>query len=247
MKILIILGILYIFLGCSSKNDASFVHSVFQTDGATKVRQHINILQDSLIRYYIKLNKRNPSNTSKNNSTEIIQEIKNRTNIIRLHLAGSKKIVNYKDYLNIAFSEKYVKNRNDYLILGIYKMFYEAYTLTRTHTITTVQYDVKKVQEANKMMQIIQYKIQKNKDRNGNYLFITWQRPWQLESLKKINKHKKLNLEMYTQEQLLYHSNMTFQVLTQRMIFTLQETLHYLGVEGTDLSAQTIKSFLLFL
>lgn len=238
---------MFTFNACSSKDDTSFVRSIFQTNGAAKVRAHTNILQESLIQYYIKLNKRNPNNTSKYNSSKIIQEIQNRSNKVRLSLVNSKRITSYKEYLNIAFSKEDVENRNDYLILGIYKMLYNAYTFSRTHTITTVQHDTQKLQEANKMMQIIQYRIQKNKDKNGNYLFITWQRPWQIESLKKINKDEKLDLDRYTQEQLLYHSNMSYQVTTQRMIFTLQETLQYLGVEGINLSAQAIKSVLIFL
>ena len=66
--------------GCTTKDDASFVRSIFQTNGAAIVRTHTNILQDSLIKYYLKLNKRNPSYTSKENSTKIIKEIQNRSN-----------------------------------------------------------------------------------------------------------------------------------------------------------------------
>ena len=158
-----------------------------------------------------------------------------------------KKGVTYKDYLNIAFDKNYVKNRNDYLILGIYKMLYWAYTIDRTHTITTMQYDINKLQEANKMMQIIQYRVQTAKNKDGNYLFLTWQRQWQVEVLKKINQNKEINLSKYTNKQLLYHSNMNFQVLSSKMIFTVQETLRYLGVEEVNLSAQAIKSVFMFL
>ncbi len=223
------------------------MHSIFQTNGAAAVRKHTDILQSSLIKYYLKINKRNPNNTSKETRAKIIKEIQNRSNTIKLSLLERKKLSSYKDYLNIAFSKDYVKNRNDYLILGIYKMLYDAYTFSRTHTITTIQHDTQKLQEANKMMQVIQYRIQKNRDKDGNYLFITWQRPWQIESLKKINKQEKFTLDSYTQKQLLYHSNMNYQIITQRMIFTLQETLQYLGVESTNLSAQAIKSVFIFL
>jgi len=244
---LVLVFSLFILSGCSTKEDISFVHSIFQTNGAASIRKHTDILQNSLIKYYIKLNKRNPNNTSKANSTRIISEIQNRTNRLRLTLLHQKKILSYQDYLNIAFSKDFVKNRNDYLILGIYKMLYNAYTFDRSHTITAVQHDTQRIQEANKMMQVIQYKIQKNKDKDGNYLFITWQRAWQIESLKKISKQEKMILDQYTQNELLYHSNMNFQIITQRMIFTLQETLHYLGEEGTNLSAQAIKSVFIFL
>ena len=65
-----------------------------------------------------------------------------------------------------------------------------------------MQYDIEKLQEANKMMQIIQYRIQTAKDIDGNYLFITWQRPWQIEVLKKINSNKEVDLDKYTKKQL---------------------------------------------
>ena len=233
--------------GCSSKKDDSFVKSIFQTNGAAAVRVHTDILRDSLLKYKVKLDKRNPSFYSKKDSIAINKEIKYSTGNVVLELLKNKPKATYKDYLNIAFSEGYVKNRNDYLVVGIYKLLYWAYTIERTHTITTMQYDVEKIQEANKMMQIIQYRVQKSTDKNGNYLFITWQRPWQVEVLKKINKDKDINFDSYTKEQLLYHSNMNFQVISSGMIFTLQETLRYLGAEGTNLSAQAIKSVLIFL
>ncbi len=233
--------------GCSTKEDDSFVQSIFQTNGAAAVRMHTKILKESLLKYKVKLDKRNPSFYSKKDSLKINNEIKNSTDNLVLELLKNKSKATYKDYLNIAFSDSYVKNRNDYLIVGIYKLLYWAYTIERTHTITTMQYDVEKIQEANKMMQIIQYRIQKATDKDGNYLFITWQRPWQIEALKKINKDKVVDFNSYTKEQLLYHSNMNFQVISSSMIFTLQETLRYLGAEATNLSAQAIKSVFIFL
>lgn len=247
MKLLALVFFLFISNGCSTKDDESFVRSIFQTNGAAIVRKHTDTLESTLIQYYIKLNKRNPSHTSKNNFKQIIQEMQNRSNKIRLPLLHYKRDATYKDYLNIAFTKEAVKDRNDYLMLGIYKMLHNAYSFKRIHTITAIQHDTELIQEANKMMQVIQYKVQKDKDKNGDYLFITWQRPWQIETLKNINQQKKIDLEKYPHNELLYHSNMNFQVLTQKMIFTLQETLHYLGKESTNLSAQAIKSVFIFL
>lgn len=177
----------------------------------------------------------------------IKNEIENSNENVVLPLLSKKYDVSYKDYLNVAFSEEYVSTRNDYLIVGIYKLLYWAYTMDRSHTITALQYDVEKLQEANRVMQIIQYRIQNATDQEGNYLFITWQRPWQVKVLKEINQNKNRNLEVYGDEELLYHSNMSFQVISSNMIFTVQETLRYLGSEGTNLSAQTIKSIFIFL
>ena len=248
MKILLSLLItIFIFNGCSNKEDNSFVQSIFQTNGAVAVREQTDILRDFLLIYKEKLDKRNPNHYSKKDSPFIINEIKYKKNRINFELLKDKKGVTYKDYLNIAFDKNYVKNRNDYLILGIYKMLYWAYTIDRTHTITTMQYDINKLQEANKMMQIIQYRVQTAKNKDGNYLFLTWQRQWQVEVLKKINQNKEINLSKYTNKQLLYHSNMNFQVISSKMIFTVQETLRYLGVEEVNLSAQAIKSVFMFL
>jgi len=195
--------------GCSTKDDDSFVRKVFQTNGASEVREHTFKLQKSIVKYYEKLNKRNPNYSSKLNTKDIINDIDNRTNTVSFDVFTKKKSITYKDYLNVAFSKSYVKNRNDYLIAGIYKMLYFAYAIDRSHTITTMQYDIEKIQEANKMMQIIQYRIQTDKNKDGDFLFLTWQRPWQIDLLKNINKKKEIDLEKYTKEDLMYHSNMS--------------------------------------
>ena len=247
IKVLLFSFLFLSFSACSTKEDTSFVQSIFQTNGAAAVRIHTDALRESLLKYKLKLDKRNPVYHSKKDSKDIEEEIKHSAGKVTLELLKNKKDASYKDYLNIAFSEGYVKHRNDYLIMGIYKLLYWAYTIDRSHTITTIQYDVEKIQEANKMMQIIQYRIQTATDKDRNYLFITWQRPWQIEVLKKINKNQEVDLGKYTNRQLLYHSNMNFQVISSGMIFTLQETLRYLGAEATNLSAQAIKSVLMFL
>jgi hypothetical protein len=247
IKIFILLFLSLSVIGCSDKKDYTFVKSIFQTDGATAVKMQADILRNKLFKYKVKLNKRNPNYYSKKYSRAITNEIKNSTNNLTLELLKNKTYATYKEYLNIAFTPKYVKNRNDYLIVGIYKLIYWAYTIERSHTLTAMQYDINKIQEANKMMQIIQYRIQTAKDENGNYLFITWQRPWQIEVLKKINKNKNIDLNKYTKEQLLYRSNMSFQVISSSMIFTLQETLRYLGAEATNLSKSAIKGIFIFL
>ena len=96
-------------------------------------------------------------------------------------------------------------------------------------------------------MQIIQYRIQTDKNKDGDFLFITWQRPWQIDLLKKINTKQEIDLDKYNKEDLMYHSNMSFQVITTNMINTLQETLGYLGSESTNLSSEAIKSVFIFL
>ena len=200
-----------------------------------------------LEKYYIKLNLRNPKYTTKIQRIPIVYDLTHRTNNATLPLLNTKKDATYKDYLNIAFGRNEVKNRNDYLIAGIYKMMYWAYTIDRSHTITTMQYDATKIQEANKMMQIIQYRVENEKDAKGNYLFLTWQRQWQIDVLNSIYTDKTINLNSYEKGELLKSSNMNFRILSEGMIFTLQESLRYLGEESTNLGTSAIKSVFIFL
>jgi len=211
------------------------------------VREHTSVLQRLLLQYYDKLNKRNPYYTTRIESIPVIYDINNRKNNATLPILANKTNANYKDYLNIAFSRNKVKNRNDYLIAGMYKMFYWAYTIDRSHTVTTMQYDAAKIQEANKMMQIIQYRVENEKDTKGNYLFLTWQRQWQIDVLKSIYTNKKIDLNRYKKEELIKSSNMNFRIISEGMIFSLQESLRYLGEESTNLGTSAIKSVFIFL
>ena len=229
--------------GCAPKD----VHAVFQTNGASIVREHTTVVQRLLLQYYDKLNKRNPYYTTKIERIPILYDIENRTNNATLPLLNEKKDATYKDYLNVAFSRDEVKNRNDYLIAGMYKMLYWAYEIDRIHSVTAMQYDAKKIQEANTMMQIIQYRVENEKDVRGNYLFITWQRQWQLEVLKSIYSHTKIDVNKYKKDELIQSSNMNFRILSEGMIFTLQESLRYLGEESTNLGTSAIKSVFIFL
>lgn len=244
--------LIFSFGGCSNnQQNNSFAKSIFQTNGASGVRENKDYLIKLLLTYSDKLNKRNPSHYSKKYHTYIYNDIKNRKDNITLPLLKNKLKPTYKDYLNIAFNKKYVKNRNDYLILGIYKLLYWAYDMKRSYSVTTMQYDLKKIQKANEVMQIIRYRIRLAKDVDGNYLFITWQRAWQVDLLKKIKskslKQNDLTLQCYDTNLLLSSSNMSFEVINSQMIFLIQRTLISLGAEANNLSASAVKSVFIFL
>ncbi len=242
--------------GCSSsKDNSSFVKAMFQTNGASMVRENISTLTKSLLQYSEKLNKRNPNSYSKYYNQSIQNDINNNTNNTILPLLSEKTDAKYSDYLNIAFEKEYVKDRNDYLILGIYKLLYLTYEIERKHKLTTMQYDLNKLQKANEVMQIVQYKIKTAKDTEGNFLYLTWQRKWQVDLLKKINKKdeapeemlKELLINQDDEKQLMNSSNMSFQVITSNMIFTIQESIVSLGCEATNLSTSAIKSVIFFI
>lgn len=244
--------LLFAYSGCStSQQNNSFAKSVFQTNGASGVRENKDLLIKLLLEYSAKLNKRNPSHYSKKYSIYINDDIKNHTNRFIMPLLRAKTKPTYQDYLNIAFDKKYVKNRNDYLILGIYKLFFWAYEMERSYTVTTMQYDLQKIQKANEVMQIVQYRIRTAKDIEGNYLFLTWQRAWQVDLLKKINKKslnvQDLTLQCYDTKLLLSSSNMSFEVISSNMIYTIQRTLISLGAEANNLSASALKGVFIFL
>lgn len=242
-QVFLFLSLTFTFFGCSQKD----VHAVFQTNGASIVREHTTVLQKLLLLYYDKLNKRNPIYTTKLERIPILYDIQNRTNNAVLPLLNGKKEATYKDYLNIAFNEATVKNRNDYLIAGIYKMLYWAYDVKRSHTVTTMQYDASKIQEANKMMQIIQYRIANEKDKQGRYLFITWQRAWQLDASRTLHDLQKFDYSKYAPQEFLKPSNMNFRVLSEGMLFIVQESLRYLGEESNNLGTSAIKSVFIFI
>lgn len=246
LKILILVLLSFSFNSCVSKKSDSFVHSIFQTNGASAVRLHTDSLKKLLVQYKTILDKQNPNNYSKRYNQEIINEIKNASTHVKIKFKNNLNPT-YKEYLNKAFSKKPVKNRNDYLILGIYKLLYWAYTIDRTHTVTTMQYDIKKLQKANKVMQIVQNKVQNEKDLKGNYLFITWQRPWQTALLRDINDDKAIDLYKYKTKELLSEPNMKFKVVSSEMVSTVQDTLRYLGAEVTNFGTQAIKSVFIFL
>lgn len=251
-KLFSLLFVLLYLSGCAGNSEnSSFAKSVFQTNGASGVREDTDMLMKLLLEYSVKLNKRNPNNYSKEYSKYIIGSIKNHSLSMRLPLLKSNPNATYKEYLNIAFDKKYVQNRSDYLIVGIYKLLYWAYEMDRSYTVTAMQYDLPKVQKANEVMQIVQYRIKTAKDVDGNYLFLTWQRQWQVDLLKKMNKKtllaQDMSLACYDEKLLLSSSNMSFEVITSNMIFVIQKTLKSLGAEPNNLSASAIKGIFFFL
>ena len=70
---------------------------MFQTNGASLVREHTEVLQKLLLKYYTKLNKRNPKYTTKIERITILYDINNRTNNATLPLLNDKNNVSYKD------------------------------------------------------------------------------------------------------------------------------------------------------
>lgn len=75
-----------------------------------------------------------------------------------------------EEYLYYAFSENEIRNRNDFLILGMYKLIYEAFAYSNNHTFAATQYDKSSMIKLYETLQVIRWKVRTNKDKNNQYL-----------------------------------------------------------------------------
>ncbi len=249
MKYLFLL-ILLIFTGCTNVQDK--IRNTIQTENAKHIRNNYKSLVELLLEYKIKLDKRNP-NAYSNQLNHLLQKnIQDNTDEIHLYVDNSIPLKHYQDYLNYAFEKnKQVDYRSDYLAIGMYKMFYEAFDMDSKYKMTALSYDVETLQKAYKNLQIIQWRIKFNKDSNGNYLFLTWQNNWQIELAKKLNYHNIDTIKLSDlshikskQESILDPSNNSFEIITSKMLLHFEHTLILLHAEPEELGIETIMSIL---
>ncbi len=248
-NLLLIGGLLLFFSGCLPKQDD--IRSVFQTNSATIITKDQKRLQKLIIKLKSKLDKRNPKAYNKEISSLMYSLINNGTNSFYLY-HNEKKLINYKEYLELAFSKEYLKFRNDFLILGIYWQFYEAYNLKSEHKILAIEYDKKKLLNFHKNLQVLKWKIKVDRDLNDNYLFLTWQNNWQIELEKIVKKNPKFSYENINdlkyikekKESFFAHSNFSFEIILTQMIDSVENSLVSLGEEPSELA---VKAFLFFI
>jgi hypothetical protein len=248
MKFTSLLLFLILFTGCSSSKID--ITDMLQTQNAKHIKNHYRSITSLLLEYKTKIDKRNPQNYDRSLDNLLRKNIK-RSNNITLHSKSHKRFTNYRQYLDYAFSKQTnIINRNDYLIVGIYKMFFYAYEMKKTHKITALDYDVERFQKIYKNMQVINWRIKHNKDINGDYLFLTWQNNWQIE-LQEILKNKenyKINIDdirylKTKRESLLDPSNSSFEILVLTMLTHLRESIELLGAEPEELALESILTF----
>ncbi len=214
------------------------------------MREYQLDLDSLLLQLQVKLQKRNPKIFSKDLRSFLSQEMHEDKNI--LTIGGLR---DYRKYIKKAFSVKPVENRGDYLIVGMYRMFYQAFDRDKFHKISALQYDPEKIQRAYAILQVISWKIKTAKDKNGNYLFLTWQNNWQVELQKRLNEGKKLSMKLINslkyikdkKESLLSASNLSFESIFGKMFFVFQKALKTVGVEPKSLGAEALKNFIMFL
>jgi len=249
MKYLLIV-ILLVFTGCNNIQDK--VRNSIQTENAKHIRNHYKALVKLLLEYKVKLDKRNPKAFTPQFNNLLKKNIGNNTDEINLYPNNTVVLHRYEDYINYAFDKNTViNNRSDYLMMGLYKMFYTAYNMDSKYKITALSYDSKKLQKAYKNLQIIQWKIKFDKDTKGEYLFLTWQKNWQIELEKKLHtnnidsiKFSELHYIKSKQEYLIEPTNHSFEIITSKMLFYLEQSLRLLDTEPEKLGIETIMSVL---
>ena len=240
------------FSGCA--NSQNKLEEFFQTDNATHIKKDYYEIVKLLSEYKKKLDKRNPQNYDKQFSHYMYNEFNNATNNLFLKENG-KYIDDFNDYLRIAISPKQIANRNDYLILGLYKQIYKSYEIEEDIQISTLTYEIEKLKSLYYTLSVINWQIKSKKDENDNYLFLTWQNNWQIELEKKVKQGLKptwKDFENLTyikngEENIFGYSNFSFEHTILHMKNRVEMTLERLGVEPTEMSINAIKSLFIFL
>ena len=241
INLLIILSVFLSMTACSYKQKAS---EILQSNSATIIAQDYKDIIKLLLKYKNILDLRNPGLSDKKLSKEIVFNIKHGYNSLNFLKNGS-----YSDYLRKSF-EKETKNRSDFLILGLYKMFYKAYNIKDGHHITALGYDAKLFKSVYYTLQVLRWKIRNAKDENGRFIFATWQLNWQLELNKNyknitINNLKSLPSIKSGKETLLDHSNFNFEITLSMMIDRVKNSLEVMGEEPLNLSITAMKALIL--
>ena len=251
MRLIYFFLIIILFSGCA--NSQNKVEEFFQTDNATHIKKDYYEIVNLLKKYKHKLDKRNPQNYDKKLSYYIYNEFDDYTNELYLKENG-KYIYKFSDYLKVAISDKKVTNRNDYLLLGIYKQVNDAYNIKEKIQISTFSYEIDKLKNLYYTLNVINWQIKHKRDQNGSYLFLTWQNNWQIELEQKLQNTTLDNIVLsqlenirLDKESLLSPSNNSFEILTSKMILHMAHSIKMLNEEPENLSIDAILSVILII
>lgn len=244
--------ILFIFTACATPQPK--LGELLQTDNATHIQRDYEQIISLLGEYKTKLDLRNSSSFNRENDYHIRKEFKNTSNTFFIK-QDDRYIENYNDYLKIALSDGIVKNRNDFLILGIYKNIWMAYKLKDKHQITTLTYDGELLKSLYYSLSVLKWQIKTKKDINNRYLFLTWQNNWQIELEKRIQNGEKPSWELLEnleyikngKETLYAPSNFNFETLLSQMLSHVENSLRIIGKAPLDLGIETMKTLVFFL
>ena len=241
---------LFVFFldGCSVTKEN--IQNIAQSNSAVEITNYKNEIITALLRYKKKLDLRNPNSFNKKISKDIIHQIKTNQDYINI-VQKNKLLENYNEYLYYAFSPKKIENRNDFLILGLYKLIYKAYSLDNNHKFTAFEHNKFELQKLYQYLQVLRWKIRTQKDNKDKYLFNTWQNNWQIELLKKddsdLNIIRDLEYIKSNKESIYSHSNFSFEILLSRILLNVEYTLRKINIEPFAMSSSAIKSFIFIL
>jgi hypothetical protein len=232
------------FQGCAVNQKS--LKKIVQTSAATEIDKYKDEVIKDLKEYKRKLDLRNPYSFSHELQDKIYQEIDAGKNTIQLTYK-EKNLVTENEYLFYAFAPEPIKNRNDLLILGLYKLIYKAYDLSNSHKFAALEYNSKYLQELYRYLQVIRWKIRTDKGRNGQYLFLTWQNNWQIELMKSdatdLNIIRELPYIKNQRETLYDHSNFSFENILTRMLVNVRYSLEETNIEPYEMSLSALRTF----
>ncbi|RXJ83554.1 hypothetical protein [Arcobacter cloacae] len=245
LKLIFLIISLFFIQACSlNKNE---MKSIVQTNSASQIESFKTEVLKDLILYKKKLDLRNPNAFNKDLKNSIIQQIKENKNFINL-VQNSKVLVTPNEYFYYAFSTQKINNRNDLLILGLYKLIFDAYKMDEKHQFSAIEYDKKKMIKLYEYLQIVRWKIRTTKDDKENYLFNTWQNNWQLELAKKYqgdyNIINELSYIKTNNESIYDPSNFSYEIVISRMITNVEHTLRKINIEPYEMSVSVLKGFI---
>jgi hypothetical protein len=239
--------ILFALSGCASQNT---IQKALQTNNAHAISYLGDKTIELIMQYKQKLDKRNPKGVDTVTTNYLPSYIQKRVNPNEFSMIGYKTFDNPSLYLQNAFESTTVE-KNDYLIMGMYAMVYEAYNLDAKHKLTAFDFNLQKLQTLHKNLQILKWKIKVAKDSNNNFLFLTWQNNWQVELLKNSQLSvdyasiENLRAIASKQESVFDISNTSFDEILRQMLVYTELAIHYRGGEATDISVNLLTSFLL--
>ena len=245
----IFLLILLFFIQACSLNQNN-IKSIAQTNSATQIEEFKTEVLKNLILYKNKLDSRNPNAFNKNLKNNIIRQIKNNQNSITL-IQDGKHLRAPNEYFYYAFSPKPVNNRNDLLILGLYKSIFNAFQMDKKHQFSAIQYNTYEMINLYEYLQVIRWKIRTAKDEKGNFLFNTWQNNWQLELAKKYqgdyNIINDLTYIKSNTETIYDPSNFSYEIVLSKIISNVEYSLRKINVEPYEMTVTALKSFVFIL
>lgn len=218
------------------------VKNLIKTNKEIKIEEYLSDIDSLLVKFYEKLNRRNPNSFNKKNENIIKSSLREGRYIF---VSGYERepIALIKKALD---KEKKISFRNDYLIIGIHDMIYKVFKRD-DFKVTALSYDLEKLNRLFLNLQIIFWQINTYKDREGNYLFLTWQNDWQVRLLKALRegedfKKALLNLK---QDELLKPCNMSFSMIYSNILYIIEKIIKERGGEPREIGVNVLKSLAL--